>query len=462
MNDFDLIVVGGGPGGYVAAIRAAQLGFSTVLVEKEKLGGVCLNWGCIPTKALLRGAEVAHTLAEAGRFGFEFGPVNFDLAKLVGHSRSVANRLSQGIDYLMKKNNITVFSGQAQLVDNGLLEVTAAGATQRLKAPHIILATGARARALPGVEVDGDYIWGVREAMTPDALPQRLLIIGAGAIGVEFASLYNDLGSQVTLVEAVDRIVPAEDAEISKLLQDQFGKRKIQVLTNTLVGSLNIREGVVTATMRSNGQESQGEFDRVIVAVGITGNIENLGLEALGVTTDRGFIKTDAFKRTNVVGLYAIGDVAGPPWLAHKASHEGVLCVEKIAGIAAKPLDPDRIPGCTYCRPQIASVGLSEQQARQRGIDYSVGRFNLSANGKALAIGDSEGLVKTLFDKHTGELLGAHMIGPEVTEQIQGFGIAQQLEATAHELTHTVFAHPSLSEAMHESVLSSLGIALHQ
>ena len=403
MTNFDLIVVGSGPGGYVAAIRAAQLGFSTALVEKADMGGVCLNWGCIPTKALLRGAEVAHTLSEASHFGFNLGNVEFDLSKLVGHSRSVAGKLSQGIDYLMKKNNITVFKGTASVVDKGVLQVELSSNSVTLTAPHIILATGARARALPGLEVDGQTVWGVREAMTPKMLPKRLLIIGAGAIGVEFASLYNDLGSEVTLVEAVDRIVPAEDAEVSAHLQAQFAKRKISVLTNTTLQSIDRTStgahADAIATLQQGEETLTLAVDNIIVAVGITGNIENIGLENVGAQTERGFITTDAFSRTNVVGLYAIGDVAGPPWLAHKASHEGILCVEKIAGIDVQPLKAERIPGCTYCRPQIASVGLSEQKAKQQGLAVSVGKFNLSANGKALAIGDSDGFIKTVFDK---------------------------------------------------------------
>lgn len=463
MQKYDLIVVGGGPGGYVAAIRAAQLGFKTALVEKQHLGGVCLNWGCIPTKALLRGADVANTLKEASHFGFEISGMTFDINKLVKHSRKVASKLSGGIGFLMKKNNVTVYDGHAKVVDKGVLEVSGDKDNLTLSADHIVLATGARARNLPTIAIDGDRVWGAREAMTPTALPQRLLVIGAGAIGVEFASLYNDLGSEVTLVEAVDRIVPAEDAEISKLAEKAFKKRGIQVHTNTLVESLDTSGSTTIATLKTGSGSEQIEVDQVILAVGITGNIENIGLEAVGANTDRGFVQTDAYGKTNVVGLYAIGDVAGAPWLAHKASHEAIICVEKIAGVdGVKPLNKDLVPGCTYCRPQIASVGFTEAQAKAAGHNVRVGRFNLQANGKALAIHEAEGLVKTVFDDQTGELLGAHMIGPEVTEQIQGFGIAQALEATEHELAHTIFAHPTVSESMHESILDSLGIAIHQ
>ncbi|MEA3299683.1 MAG: dihydrolipoyl dehydrogenase [Pseudomonadota bacterium] len=463
-KQFDLMVVGGGPGGYVAAIRAAQLGFKTALVEREHLGGVCLNWGCIPTKALLRGAEVAHTLDSAAAFGFSVDNVRFDIAKLVAHSRAVAGRLTQGIAYLMKKNAITLIDGEARVSDKCQLTVSHQGVETVYRADHILLATGARARNLPGIAVDGERVWGAREAMTPSTLPGRLLVIGAGAIGVEFASLYRDLGSEVTLVEAVERILPAEDAEISALAHKAFKARGIAIHTGTTVSALAHQGDGVRATLRDGqGSEQHLDIDRVILAVGITGNIDNLGLEELGVATERGFIVTDEQCRTNVVGLYAIGDVAGPPWLAHKASHEGVHCVERIAGVGnSHPLDRTRIPGCTYCRPQVASIGLTEEQAKKAGRPIRVGRFNLAANGKALALGDSQGLVKTIFDAATGELLGAHMIGPEVTEQIQGFAIARSLEATEAELAGTVFPHPTLSEAMHESILAAYDRAIHQ
>ncbi|MGB1867732.1 MAG: dihydrolipoyl dehydrogenase [Porticoccaceae bacterium] len=460
---FDLMVVGGGPGGYVAAIRAAQLGFKTALVEKQHLGGVCLNWGCIPTKALLRGADIAHSIKEAEQFGFTVEKLQFDINKLVQHSRSVAGKLSQGVAYLMQKNGISVIDGTASVADKCLLDVSHQGEVTRYRSNHIILATGARARNLPGIDIDGDLIWGAREAMTPSSLPNSLLVIGAGAIGLEFASLYNDLGVDVTLVEAENRIAPAEDAEISVMARRIFQKRGINVLTSARVTEVEGAGDQSLATIEAVDGEQQFRVDQVILAVGIRGNIENLNLEALGVTIENGFIQADEFGKTNVASLYAIGDVAGPPWLAHKASHEAVLCVEKIAGVEGlKPLNKQRVPGCTYCRPQIASVGLTEAQAKAEGYSVRVGHAQLGANGKALAINEAEGLVKTVFDANTGTMLGAHMIGPEVTEQIQGFGIAQQLGATEQDLVHTVYAHPTVSESMHESVLDSIDIAIHQ
>ncbi len=463
MQQYDLMVVGGGPGGYVAAIRAAQLGFKTALVEKQHLGGVCLNWGCIPTKALLRGADIAHTLKEADHFGFSFDNLSFDINKLVKHSRSVASKLSGGVAYLMQKNNITVIDGTATVADKCRLDVSRNGTVTQYRSNHIILATGARARNLPNIEIDGDLVWGAREAMTPTALPGSLLVIGGGAIGVEFASLYNDLGTDVTLVEAAERITPAEDTEISALAEKSFKQRGIKVLTSTLVDSVEGAGKQALALIKGADGDQQLKFDQVILAVGIQGNIEGLGLESLGVKTENNFLIADPFGKTNLVGLYAIGDVAGAPWLAHKASHEAIVCVENIAGIeAVEPLNKNRVPGCTYCRPQIASVGLTEAQAKAAGHSIRVGRSSLSANGKALAIHEAEGMVKTIFDADSGELLGAHMIGPEVTEQIQGFCIAQQLAATEHDLAHTIYAHPTVSESMHESVLDSLGVAIHQ
>ena len=463
MEQYDLMVVGGGPGGYVAAIRAAQLGFKTALVEKQHLGGVCLNWGCIPTKALLRGAEIAHTLKEAENFGFTIDNLSFDINKLVQHSRSVADKLSRGVAYLMQKNNITVIDGTASVVDKCRLDVSYEGGVSQYGSNHIILATGARARNLPNIEIDGDLIWGAREAMTPSSLPGSLLVIGGGAIGVEFASLYNDLGTDVTLVEAAERIIPAEDSEISSIAEKAFQQRGIKVMTSTLVESVEGAGAQARVLIKGPNGEHQIKFDQVILAVGIRGNIEDLGLDNLGLKTENSFLVVDQFGKTNLAGLYAIGDVAGAPWLAHKASHEAIICVEKIAGLAdVKPLNKHRVPGCTYCRPQIASVGLTEAQAKDEGRSIRVGRSNLGANGKALAINEGQGLVKTIFDADSGELLGAHMIGPEVTEQIQGFGIAQQLEATEHELAQTIYAHPTVSESMHESVLDSLGLAIHQ
>lgn len=465
MNDsFDVMVVGGGPGGYVAAIRAAQLGLKTALVEKQHLGGICLNWGCIPTKALLKGAEVAHTLAHAADFGFSTGEVSFDLKRLVKHSRDVSNRLSGGIAYLMNKNGITVIDGVGSLAAKGKLVVDIDGKRMEYRADHIILATGARPRALPGIEPDGKLIWTYFDAMVPDELPRSLLVIGSGAIGVEFSSLYNDLGVDVTLVEVLDQIMPVEDAEVSSFVRQQFERRGMTVKTSTRVEAIEKADDSVTCTLAgADGSSESVTVDRVILSAGIQGNIENLGLEAQGVTTEGGFIQTDPWCRTTAVGVYAIGDVAGAPCLAHKASHEAVVCVEKLSGVPdVHPLDKKRVPGCTYCRPQVASVGMTEAQARSAGKSINVGRFNLQANGKALAIGEATGFVKTLFDAQSGELLGAHMVGPEVTEQIQGFGLAQSLEATDADLAHTVFAHPTLSEAMHEAVLDASGLALHQ
>jgi len=463
-TSYDVIVVGGGPGGYVAAIRAAQLGLNTALVEKKHLGGICLNWGCIPTKALLKGAEVAHTLAHAADFGFTTGEVSFDLQRLVQHSRDVAARLSGGIGYLMKKHGISVVDGYARLAGKGRLAVDTGGKSVEYRADHIILATGARPKPLPGIEPDGDRIWTYFEAMVPESLPASLLVIGSGAIGVEFSSLYNDLGVDVTLVEVLDQVMPLEDAEVSSFARQQFERRGITVHTSTKVTAVERHADSITCSLEEAGGNTHSvTVERVILSAGIQGNVEDLGLEEAGVATDRGFIVTDPWCRTSVAGVYAIGDVAGPPCLAHKASHEGVICVEKLAGVeGVHPLDRERVPGCTYCRPQVASVGMTEAEARAAGRSVNVGRFNLQANGKALAIGEATGFVKTVFDATSGELLGAHMVGPEVTEQIQGFGLAQSLEATEADLAHAVFAHPTLSEAMHESVLDALGRALHQ
>ncbi len=455
---YDLMVIGGGPGGYVAAIRAAQLGFATALVEKDALGGTCLNWGCIPTKALLKGADLAHQLRNLEAFGFSAGDLQFDLATLVQHSRDTSDKLSKGIAYLMQKHNIAVIRGEARLTGKCQLKVTAAGRDEDYRADHIILATGARAKALPLLPQDGRLIIGAREAMTPQCLPRRLLVVDSGAIGIEFASLYADLGSEVTVVEVLDRILPNEDAEISARVEKAFSRRGIRVHTATQLKDVAAGEEEVEVSFAGQSQR----FDRVIVAGGVTGNIEHLGLESLGVNTERGFVATDAFSRTNVVGLYAIGDVAGAPCLAHKASHEAVICVERIAGVeGSAPLKAATIPGCTYSRPQVASVGLSEDAAKAAGRKVKVGRFEFQTNGKALVQGESAGLVKTVFDAATGELLGAHMVGAEVTEMIQGFALAIGLEATERELMHAVFPHPTLSEAMHEAVLDADGRALH-
>ncbi|MCG8707442.1 dihydrolipoyl dehydrogenase [Brenneria sp. 4F2] len=463
-NNYDVLVIGGGPGGYVAAIRAAQLGLNTALVEKRHLGGVCLNWGCIPTKALLRGAELAHQLAHMDEFGFSADAVHFDIGKLVARSRSVSAALTAGIASLLKKNGVSVIAGTATLVGKGEVRVSAEDETCVYRAAHVILATGARPRGLPGVTPDGERIWNYMNALIPQTVPSSLLIVGTGAIGIEFASLYNDLGCAVTLVELADRIMPLEDAEVSALVASQFTQRGIAILTQASLTAVETDADRASCRIRlADGEQQTVDVSQVLLAVGVQANYEDLGLEALGVEIAGGYIKTDPWCRTNVFGLYAIGDVAGAPCLAHKASHEAVICVEKLAGVdAVAPLDKRAIPACTYSRPQVASFGLSEAAARAAGRSISIGRFDYRANGKALAMGKAMGFVKTIFDKDSGELLGAHMVGPEVTEQIQGFGIAHQLEATEESLSQVIFAHPTLSEAMHEAVLAASGKALHQ
>lgn len=462
-SQFDLIVVGGGPGGYVAAIRAAQLKMKVALVEANHLGGICLNWGCIPTKALLRSSEIYHNMQHAKDYGLSAEGVGFDLDAIVKRSRKVSKRLNMGVGHLLKKNKVTVFDGYGKLAGKGKLHVEKDGkAIADLTAKNIILATGARARELPGMEPDGKLIWYYKDALVPDTVPERLLVIGSGAIGIEFASFFHTLGSKTTVVEMVDRIVPAEDAEISDFLQKSLTKDGMEILTSAGVKGLKKGKDTVTASIEVGGKVEEREFDRVIVAAGIVGNVENLGLEGTKVKVDRTHIVTNEWLETGEPGVYAIGDVAGAPWLAHKASHEGILCVERIAGTKGlHPMNPDRIPGCTYCRPQIASVGLTETQAKDRGLKVKVGRFPFQGNGKAIALGEPEGMIKVLFDDKTGELLGAHMIGAEVTELIQGYGIAMELETTEAELMHTVFAHPTLSEMMHESVLDAFGRAIH-
>ncbi|HEY9080753.1 dihydrolipoyl dehydrogenase [Magnetovibrio sp.] len=462
-NNFDIIVVGGGPGGYVAAIRAAQLKMKVALVEANHLGGICLNWGCIPTKALLRSSEIYHNMQHAKNYGLSVEGLGFDLDAIVKRSRKVSRQLNGGVGHLLKKNKVTVFDGYGKLNGSGKVHVEKDGkGIADLTSKHIILATGARARVLPGMEPDGKLIWYYKDALVPDTVPERLLVIGSGAIGIEFASFFHTLGSKTTVVEMVDRIVPAEDAEISAFLQKSLTKDGMEILTSAGVKALKKGKESVTATLEVGGKTEEREFDRVIVAAGIVGNVENLGLEGTKVKVDRTHIVTNEWLETGEPGVYAIGDVAGAPWLAHKASHEGVLCVEKIAGTKGlHPINPDRIPGCTYCRPQIASVGLTEAQAKERGLKVKVGRFPFQGNGKAIALGEPEGLIKVLFDDKTGELLGAHMIGAEVTELIQGYGIAMELETTESELMHTVFAHPTLSEMMHESVLDAFGRAVH-
>ncbi len=466
-TSFDLIVVGGGPGGYVAAIRAAQLGMKTAVVEAEHLGGICLNWGCIPTKALLRSAEVYHLIQHADDFGLSVKDARFDVKKIVARSRKVAKQLNGGVGHLLKKNKVAVFDGFGKLAGGkaGARKLTVEKDGKKiadLTGKHIILATGARARSLPGLEADGKLVWTYREAMVPDTLPKSLLVVGSGAIGIEFASFFRTLGAEVTVVEVLDRVLPVEDAEISDFAQKAFEKQGMKIITGATVKALDKAKDSVTATIESGGKSSKLTVDRVIMAVGIVGNVENIGLEGSKIKVDRAHIEVDEWLRTGEAGVYAIGDVVGPPWLAHKASHEGVICVEKIAGLKdVHPLNTANIPGCTYCHPQVASIGMTEAGAKEKGHKVKVGRFPFLGNGKAIALGDPEGLVKTVFDADTGELLGAHMIGAEVTELIQGFGIAKTLETTETELMHAVFPHPTLSEMMHESVLDAYGRVIH-
>ncbi|MFC7473828.1 dihydrolipoyl dehydrogenase [Dankookia sp. GCM10030260] len=459
---FDLIVLGGGPGGYVAAIRAAQLGMKTALVEREHLGGICLNWGCIPTKALLRSSEINHLLHTLDAYGFAADNIRFDIGKIVKRSRGVAKQLSDGVRFLMKKNKVTVFDGEGRLAGKGKLSVTKGGQPlAELASKHIILATGARARVIPGIEPDGKLVWTYKEAMVPQSMPKRLIVIGSGAIGAEFASFYLNLGAEVTLVEVLDRILPVEDAEIGSFVQKAFVKQGMKIITGAKVQGLRRGADEVTAIIEANGKVQEITADRVISAVGIVGNVEGIGLEGTGVKVERAHVVIDAYCRTGEPGVYAIGDLTGPPWLAHKASHEGVLCVEHIAGMHVHPLNILNIPGCTYCRPQVASVGLTEAAAKAKGHEVKVGRFPFIGNGKAIAMGEPEGMIKTVFDAKTGELLGAHMAGPEVTEMIQGYTIAKTMETTEAELMETVFPHPTISEAMHESVLDAYGRVIH-
>ena len=461
-QSFDMVVIGSGPGGYVCAIRGAQLGLKVAVIEREHLGGICLNWGCIPTKALLRSAEVFHLMHRAKEFGLKVEGAGFDLGAVVQRSRAVAKQLSGGIGHLMKKNKITVFMGAATLPKPGLVTVKTDKGTEELAAKAIVLATGARARELPGLEADGDLVWTYRHALQPKRMPKKLLVIGSGAIGIEFASFFNTLGAETTVVEVLDRVLPVEDAEISAFAKKAFVKQGMTILEKAAVKKLDRKPGVgVTAHIEKDGKTGTQEFDTVISAVGIVGNVEDLGLEALGVKVDRTHVVTDEFCRTGVAGLYAIGDVAGAPWLAHKASHEGVMVAELIAGQHPHPIKPGSIAGCTYCQPQVASVGLTEAKAKEQGYQVKVGRFPFIGNGKAIALGEAEGMVKTVFDAKTGELLGAHMVGAEVTELIQGYVIGRTLETTEAELMETVFPHPTLSEMMHESVLDAYGRALH-
>ncbi len=460
-SSYDVIVVGAGPGGYVAAIRAAQLGLKVVVVEREHLGGICLNWGCIPTKAMLRSAEVFHLMHRAGEFGLRAEGIGFDLGAVVKRSRKVAGQLSGGIGHLMKKNRIAVVMGAARLAGKGKVAVKTDKGETMLTAPSIVLATGARARELPGLEADGDLVWTYRHALQASRMPKKLLVIGSGAIGIEFASFFNTLGADTTVVEVQDRILPVEDEEISALARKAFEKQGMKIMSGAVVRKLDRGKGKVTAHIEKGGKTDTADFDTVISAVGIIANTEGLGLEEAGIKVERGFVVTDAYCRTGVPGVFAIGDLTNGPWLAHKASHEGVMVAELIAGGHPHPVLPEAIAGCTYCHPQIASVGLTEAKARERGHKIRVGRFPFIGNGKAIALGEQEGLIKTVFDADTGELLGAHMIGAEVTELIQGYVIGRTLETTEAELMNTVFPHPTLSEMMHESVLDAYGRALH-
>lgn len=466
---FDMVVLGSGPGGYVAAIRAAQLGFKTAIIERESLGGICLNWGCIPTKALLRSAEVFHNMKHAADYGLVAGQLGFDLDKVVARSRGIAAQLSAGIAHLMKKNKVTVIEGQGTLVSPGKLSVEKDGKKTIIEANDIILATGARAKELPHLKADGNLIWTYRHALVPNQMPKKLLVIGSGAIGIEFASFYNELGADVTVIEMMDRVLPVEDEEISAFALKSFKKQGLNIITGASVTKLDKKKSSVICTIEAKGKKPQQmEVDRVIIAIGIDGNVENIGLEENKIKIDRGHVVTDEWGHTGVKGIHAIGDLTGPPWLAHKASHEGVILIEKIARDRGNkeikdlhPIDKGNIPGCTYCRPQVASVGLTEKAAKEHGHKVRVGRFPFIGNGKAIAMGEAEGMVKTVFDAKTGELLGAHMIGAEVTEMIQGYTIARTLETTETELMHTIFPHPTMSEMMHEAVLDAYGKIIH-
>ncbi len=476
-NTYDVVVVGSGPGGYVAAIRAAQLGFKTAIVEREHLGGICLNWGCIPTKALLRSAEVYRNAEHGKSYGLTIEKLGYDAGAIIKRSRGVSTTLNTGVTFLMKKNKIDVIWGEATLTKPGEISVVATKkppmqpqpavpkgvlGAGTYKAKHVIIATGARPRVLPGIDPDGKLIWTYFEAMVPPEMPKSLLVMGSGAIGIEFASFYRTFGVDVTVVELLPQILPVEDAEIAALARKQFEKQGMRILTGAKVTKIDKGANNVTAHIDlGNGKTETITADRLISAVGVVGNVENLGLEKLGVKVERGMIVTDGRGRTNVPGVYAIGDVAGPPMLAHKAEHEGVICVETIKGLDTHAMDKLKIPGCTYCHPQVASVGLTEAKAKEAGYDVKVGRFQFRANGKAIALGEPEGLAKTVFDAKTGQLLGAHLVGAEVTELIQGFVIAMGLETTEEDLMHTVFPHPTLSETMHESVLDAYGRVIH-
>ncbi len=460
---YDLIIIGGGPGGYVAAIRASQLGMKVALVEAQHLGGICLNWGCIPTKALLRSSELYHLIHRSEEFGISVKDVSVDIRAVVKRSRGVASQLSGGVKHLLKKNKVTVIDGWGKLLGQGKVGIEKDGKSiATLSATHIILATGARARVIPGMEPDGKLIWTYKEALVPDEMPKSLLVVGSGAIGIEFASFYRSMGAEVTVVEVMDRVMPIEDEEISALAKKAFEKQGIKIITSAQVKKFDKSKTNVKVTVEKDGKAQLITVDRVIMAVGVVANSENIGIENTKVKLERGHVVTDKWCATGEPGVYAIGDLTAPPWLAHKASHEGVICVEKIKGVqGVHPLNNANIPGCTYCHPQVASVGLTEKAAKEQGLKIKIGRFPFMANGKAVALGETEGLVKTIFDAKTGEMLGAHMIGAEVTEMIQGYNIARQLETTEEDLIHTIFAHPTLSEMMHESVLDAYGKAIH-
>jgi dihydrolipoamide dehydrogenase len=475
-TSFDVLIIGAGPGGYVTAIRAAQLGFKVAIIEREHLGGICLNWGCIPTKALLRSAEIYHYMKHAENYGLSVKEISYDPAKVVARSRGISGRLNMGVNGLLKKNKVQIIWGEARITKPGEVAVSESKkpAVQPqipppkgtlgagvYSAKHIIIATGARPRVLPGLEPDGKLVWTYFEAMVPAKMPKTLLVVGSGAIGVEFASFYNAMGVDVTVVEIMDQVMPVEDTEISKFAQKLLEKQGIKFRLGTKVARLDKQADSVTVTLETAGKTETVSVDRVITAAGVVANIEGLGLETVGVKTERGCIVIDGYGRTNVAGVYAIGDVAGPPMLAHKAEHEGVICIEKIKGLDAHPMKKDQIPGCTYCHPQVASVGLTEAKAKAAGYELKIGRFQFLANGKAIALGEDQGMVKTIFDAKTGRLLGAHMVGAEVTELIQGFVVAMGLETTEEELMHTVFPHPTLSEMMHESVLDAYGRVIH-
>ena len=458
---YDMIVIGAGPGGYVAAIRGAQLGLRVAIVEREHMGGICLNWGCIPTKAMLRSSEIFHLMNRAGEFGLSADNINYDLEAVVKRSRGVASKLNAGIGHLLKKNKVDTFMGDASIASKNTVSIQTVNGSETLQGKNIILATGTRARELPGLEADGDLVWTYKAALTPRRMPKKLLIIGSGAIGIEFASFYNTLGADTTVVEVMDHILPVEDEEISAFAKKSFINQGMKIIEKANVKKLDRQKEKVIAHIEIDQVLEKHEFDTVISAVGIVGNIENIGLETLKIKEERGHVLTDKFCRTNVEGVYAIGDLTAPPWLAHKASHEGVMVAELIAGKNPHSIKPESIAGCTYCYPQIASVGYTEAVAREKGYDIKVGRFPFVGNGKAIALGESEGLVKTIFDAKTGELLGAHMVGAEVTEMIHGYVVSRQLETTEQDLMNTVFPHPTLSEMMHESVLDAYDKAIH-